>query len=106
MSLDFALLPFLTFVVSDVEVELPDEKSIMTYVSTLYDALPDRPAAEKVRIGLGSWILDNDTVLVRSRYERLSIGRSRISSLGPSKYQDDARSIVACPRCGAQGQFG
>lgn len=37
------------FLLSDVEVAAPDERSMMTYISTLYDALPDRPAAEKVR---------------------------------------------------------
>lgn len=32
---------------SDVDVPKPDEKSIITYVSSLYDVFPDVPSVEQ-----------------------------------------------------------
>lgn len=42
---DFFLLikKFLTLSLSDVDVPSPDEKSVITYVSSIYDAFPKVP---------------------------------------------------------------
>jgi len=37
----------LFIVVVDVDVAEPDEKSLITYVSSLYDAFPDVPSMEQ-----------------------------------------------------------
>lgn len=38
---------FSVFIFSDVDVPKPDEKSIITYVSSLYDVFPDVPSVEQ-----------------------------------------------------------
>ena len=35
------------FFVADVDVPEPDEKSLITYVSSLYDVFPDVPSVEQ-----------------------------------------------------------
>lgn len=40
-------LPFLSFI--DVDVDKPDEKSIMTYVSQFFKAFPETGSHKKVR---------------------------------------------------------
>lgn len=43
LIVSFSLLTFTLFLSPDVDVPSPDEKSVITYVSSIYDAFPKIP---------------------------------------------------------------
>ena len=46
---------------ADVDVNEPDEKSLITYVSSLYDVFPEVPTVEQsLRDNVSIWVLNNN----------------------------------------------
>lgn len=51
-------------VVTDVDVPEPDEKSVITYISSLYDVFPDVPSVEETLRDNVRYIRDTNFTLI------------------------------------------
>lgn len=67
MFKEMQLMPFY-LILSDVDVPHPDEKSIITYVSSLYDVMPRVDVHDGLRANVSTLIYQNDgSGLIKSR---------------------------------------
>ena len=66
----------------DVDVDHPDEKSVITYVSSLYDALPSMPEPVSEEFCIKPFSITVNLFISRSNH---SINRSNNQSINPNR---------------------